>query len=205
MKKFFAPVFLLMCTTLLATAQGRFPVLDKSPMDMSYYPVNYPILKIQDKATEPLLARVVYSRPQRNGRNVFGELLEYNKVWRLGANEATEIEFYKDVTIGNKLVPKGRYTLYALPNLDKWTIMVNRETDTWGAFKYDSEKDIARADVPVQKINEPVEAFALFFEKGNGASFLLTAAWEDVAISLPITVYEKPPVVKKPVKKSVKK
>jgi hypothetical protein len=205
MKKFFVPAFILMCISLLATAQGRFPVLDKSPMDMSYYPVNYPILKIQDKATEPLLARVVYSRPQRNGRNVFGELLEYNKVWRLGANEATEIEFYKDVTIGNKIVPRGRYTLYALPNQDKWTIMINSETDTWGAFKYDSEKDIVRAEVPVQKISEPLEAFSLVFEKGNGPGFLLTAAWEDISISLPITVYEKPAPVKKPVKKTVKK
>src|SRR5213076_3130166 len=99
--------FLLLTGCVMATlAQSRFPLMDKSPMDMSYYPVNYPILRIQDKATEPLVARLVYSRPQRNGRNVFGELLEYNKVWRLGANEATEIEFYKDVLINNKVVPK---------------------------------------------------------------------------------------------------
>ena len=109
---------------------------------MSYYPVNYPILKIQDKATDPLLARVIYSRPQRNGRNVFGELLEYNKVWRLGANEATEIEFYKDVAIKVKWCPKRRYTLYVIPGADKWTFMVNKEIDTWGAFKYDADKDI---------------------------------------------------------------
>src|SRR6476620_3840718 len=80
---------------------SNLPPLDKSPMDMSYYPVNYPILKIQDKATEPLLARVIYGRPQKNGRVIFGELVEYGKIWRLGANEATEIEFYKDVKIGN--------------------------------------------------------------------------------------------------------
>ena len=70
-------------------------------MDMSYYPNGYPVLKIQDKATEPLVARVIYSRPQKNGRTIFGELLEYGKVWRLGANEATEIEFFQVVKIGN--------------------------------------------------------------------------------------------------------
>ncbi len=64
-------------------------------MDMSYYPVNYPILKIQDKVTEPLVMRVIYSRPQLNGRKIFGELQAYGQVWRLGANEATEIEFLK--------------------------------------------------------------------------------------------------------------
>src|SRR4051794_13928524 len=75
----------------------KIPQLDKSPMDMAYYPDNYPVLKIQDKATEPLVARVIYSRPQKDGRTIFGGLVEYGTVWRLGANEATEIELYKDV------------------------------------------------------------------------------------------------------------
>ena len=78
---------------------GDFPPIDKSPMDMCYFPANFPVLKIQDKITEPLAARVIYSRPQRNGRIIFGDLVEYGKVWRLGANEATEIEFYRDVKI----------------------------------------------------------------------------------------------------------
>ena len=197
MKKVAAVIVLLVCLSS-ARAQSRFPLMDKSPMDMSYYPVNYPILRIQDKATEPLVARLVYSRPQRNGRNVFGELLEYNKVWRLGANEATEIEFYKDVLINNKLVPKGRYTLYAIPAEDKWTIIVNKETDIWGAFKYDSGKDIVRADVAVEKQAEPLEAFTMFFEKA-ATGFVMIASWDTALVSLPISVYEKP--VKKPVKK----
>ena len=62
------------------------------------------------------------------------------KVWRLGANEATEIEFYKDVKIGGKKVPKGRYTLYAIVSENVWTMILNKDTDTWGAFKYDSKK-----------------------------------------------------------------
>ena len=197
MKKVAAVIVLLVCLSS-ARAQSRFPLMDKSPMDMSYYPVNYPILRIQDKATEPLVARLVYSRPQRNGRNVFGELLEYNKVWRLGANEATEIEFYKDVLINNKVVPKGRYTLYAIPAEDKWTIIVNKETDIWGAFKYDSGKDIVRADVAVEKQAEPLEAFTMFFEKA-ATGFVMIASWDTALVSLPISVYEKP--VRKPVKK----
>src|SRR5215211_5565051 len=111
----------LLCSISIAVAMGqsKFPPLDKSPMDVSYYPVNYPILKIQDRAAEALTARVVYSRPQKNGRIVFGELVEYGKVWRIGANEATELEFYKDVKIGGKKIKKGRYTVYALVNPDK--------------------------------------------------------------------------------------
>ncbi|GAC1429997.1 MAG: hypothetical protein NVSMB7_06480 [Chitinophagaceae bacterium] len=164
-------------------------------MDMSYYPVNYPILRIQDKATDPLIARLIYSRPQRNGRNVFGELLEYNKVWRLGANEATEIEFFKDMLVNGKVVPKGKYTMYAIPAEEKWTMIINKETDIWGAFKYDSGKDIIRTDVAVQKQAEPLEAFTMFFEK-TASGFVLTAAWDTALVSLPLAVYEKP--VRKP-------
>ncbi|MEO6313582.1 MAG: DUF2911 domain-containing protein [Chitinophagaceae bacterium] len=198
MRKVFVTLLLFSTCLASAVAQSRFPLLDKSAMDMSYYPVNYTILRIQDKATEPLVARLVYSRPLRNGRNVFGELLEYNKIWRLGANEATEIEFFKDVLINNKVVPKGRYTLYAIPTPEKWTIIVNRETDIWGAFKYDSGKDVVRADAMVQKQTEPQEAFTMFFEKA-ATGFVMVATWDDSLISLPISVYEKP--VKKPVKK----
>src|SRR5215831_6151218 len=94
-------IFFLLTSLCFCHAQSdnSLPALDKSPMDMSYYPDNYPVLKIQDKVTEPLLARVIYSRPQKNGRIIFGDLVEYGKVWRMGANEATEIEFYKNVQI----------------------------------------------------------------------------------------------------------
>jgi Protein of unknown function (DUF2911) len=179
----------LLCFFSIAVAMGqsKFPPMDKSPMDVSYYPVNYPILKIQDRATEPLLARVVYSRPQKSGRTVFGELVEYGKVWRLGANEATEIEFYKDVKIGGKKLKKGRYTLYALVNPDKWTIIFNSDTDTWGAFKYDAKKDVLRTEVPVQRNTEILESLTMAFEKVNGG-FNLLAGWDDVMVRLPISL-----------------
>ncbi|MFI5154257.1 MAG: DUF2911 domain-containing protein [Chitinophagales bacterium] len=175
----------------LVNAQSRFPQLDKSPMDMSYYPANYPILKIQDKATEPLIARVIYGRPQKDGRVIFGELEPYGKVWRLGANEATEIEFYKDVKINGKTIRKGRYTMYALLNPAKWTLILNKETDTWGAFKYDSTKDIIRAEVAVQKQSDITEVFSLIFEKNPGSGGTknanLVITWDDVQVKLPFS------------------
>jgi hypothetical protein len=179
----------LFCSlSVAAVAQSKFPPMDKSPMDVSYYPANYPVLKIQDRVTEPLAARVVYSRPQKNGRVVFGELVEYGQVWRLGANEATEIEFFKDVKIGGKKLKKGRYTLYALVNQDKWTFIFNNDTDTWGSFKYDQKKDVLRADAPVQKNTEILEALAITFEKTNGTTFNLVAAWDDLVVKLPISL-----------------
>jgi hypothetical protein len=185
MKQFFAAVCALCFFITGVTAQTKLPPVDKSPMDMSYYPNGYPVSKIQDKPTEPLVARVIFSRPQKNGRTIFGDLLEYGKVWRLGANEATEIEFYQNVKINNTKIKKGRYTMYCIPYADKWTIIVNKETDTWGSFKYDTKKDVARIDVPVQKQTEITEAFVMAFDKSaTGASLII--AWDDVKVTVPI-------------------
>ena len=133
------------------------------------------------------LARVIYSRPQRDNRVIFGDLIEYNKVWRLGANEATEIEFFKDVTVSGKKIPRGRYTLYAIPTPTKWTIIINKDMDTWGAFVYNEKKDVLRTDVPVQTLAAPVEAFSMNFIKSDkGANLYI--AWENVSVSLPIEI-----------------
>ena len=183
----FRLLFIILCLSLVSKSQGRFPVIDKSPMDVSFYPATCPILKIQNKISEPLIAKVVYSRPQKNGRTVFGELVEYGKVWRLGANEATEIEFFKDVKIGGSKIRKGRYTLYAVPVADKWTIIMNKETDIWGAFSYDSKKDVLRFDVKIEKSTEIAEAFSMVFEKSSNAnSIQLVIGWDDVVAKLPI-------------------
>jgi hypothetical protein len=180
-------IAILLIASVQVSAQlnsSNLPPLDKSPMDMSYYPANFPILKIQDKATEPVVLRLIYSRPQLNGRKIFGELQEYGNVWRLGANEATEIEFFKDVKINNRKIKKGRYTLYAIPFQDKWTLIVNKETDIWGSFRYDQSEDIVRMDLPVMK-NEITEAMTIVFDKSSSGADM-NVYWDDVKVSLPI-------------------
>jgi hypothetical protein len=188
MKKIFVFVTMLQCCFATISAQNSsLPPVDKSPMDMSYYPVNYPVLKIQDKPTGVLTARVIYSRPKKEGRVIFGGLVEYGKLWRFGANEATEIEFFKAVRINGKRIHKGRYTLYAIANENSWTIIVNKDTDTWGHFKYDIKKDVVRVNVPVQKTNETIEAIAMAFEKTT-TGIQLVIGWDNIKAALPITL-----------------
>jgi Protein of unknown function (DUF2911) len=185
MKHLFLSLCLFVLFTTLVTAQTKLPAVDKSPMDMSYYPTGYPVLKIQDKITEPLKARVIFSRPQKSGRVIFGDLLEYGKVWRLGANEATEIEFFQPAKIKNTKIKKGRYTMYCIPYTDKWTIIINKDTDTWGSFKYDATKDVVRIDVPIEKQADVTDAFVMAFEKTlTGANLIV--AWDDLKVNLPI-------------------
>lgn len=162
-------------------------VPDKSPLDVSYFPVNYPLLKVQDKLTEAPLARIIFSRPQKNGRQVFGKLIEYGKLWRLGANEATEIEFYKNVTVMGKTIKKGRYTLFAIPFEDKWTIIFNKDTDTWGTFNYSPNLDVVRVDVPLEILETPYEFFNAYFEK-NGKTAGLKIMWDNVRVTIPISL-----------------
>src|ERR1043166_2060726 len=89
--------------------------VDISPMDMSYFPVDYPKLKMTHSINTPPVIRLIYSRPHLQGRRLFIDLLKYGEPWRLGANEATEIEFYKNVIIQNKKISRGRYVLYCIP------------------------------------------------------------------------------------------
>ncbi len=185
MKRYFGGIlFLISFSAFGQMNDSIIPPLDKSPMDMSYYPANYPILKIQNKISEPLVMRVIYSRPQVDTRKIFGGLVVYGEAWRLGANEATEIDFYKEVEINNTKIKKGRYTLYAIPFPDKWTLIINKETDTWGSFKYDSTKDVMRMDLPVMK-NQPTENMTIVFEKtSTGAN--MNMYWADEKTALPI-------------------
>jgi hypothetical protein len=161
------------------------PGLDKSPMDMSYYPVDYPKLKMAGNFTEPLIARIIYSRPQKNNRTIFGNLIKYGSVWRLGANEASEIEFFKDVTINDKKVSKGRYVIYCIPQESNWTLVLNNDLYTWG-LKIDSTKDEYKFNIPVAKTRFPYELFTMEFEKA-GKGMQLNMEWDSAKASLPIT------------------
>ncbi len=187
MKKLVLSISVLFFITSALNAQTdatKLPAVDKSPMDMSYYPENYPVLKIKDKAADVPVIRLIYGRPQKAGRVVFGELVEYGIVWRMGANEATEIEFYQSVKFGGKKIPKGRYTLYAIVEKDKWTIIVNKDTDIWGSFKYDIKKDVARMEVPVTKTTEIIESFSMVFDKTFSGCNLIVA-WDTLKVSVP--------------------
>jgi len=161
------------------------PGLDKSPMDMIYYPIDYPKLKMSGNFSEPLIARIIYSRPQKNHRVIFGDLIKYGSVWRLGANEASEIEFFRDVNITGKKVQKGRYVIYCVPQQDNWTIVLNDDLYTWG-LKIDSTKDQYKFNIPVAKTRFPYELFTMEFEKAE-KGMKLSMEWDSLKASLPIT------------------
>ena len=175
--------------TILPSTQHVLPdpggvSIDKSPMDMAYYPVDYPKQKMVNAAKEPLIARLIYSRPKKDKRIIFGDVIKYGSAWRLGANEATEIEFFKPVTIQDQKIEQGRYVLYCIPYPDKWRLILNNDLFTWG-LKFDSTKDVHRFVVPAQKTDVPFERFTMEFEKAQ-AGMQLHIAWDSLHADLPI-------------------
>jgi hypothetical protein len=158
--------------------------VDISPMDMSYFPNEYPKLKMTDSAAGAPLARVIYSRPHLGGRELFKDVLKHGEPWRLGANEATELQLYRDATVQGKKIKAGRYILYAIPQPDKWTIVLNSNIDSWGLIP-DSSKDIARFDIPVKQTSFRLEYFTMVFEKKDAGAELVMA-WDKLESRLPI-------------------
>jgi hypothetical protein len=171
-------------------AQQKPTELDKSPMDMSYWPANYPILKMSGKVKSQPIARVIYGRPGKNGRPIFGGIVKYGDLWRLGANEATEIEFFTPVKIGGKHLSAGRYTIFCVPNENKWTLSFNKDNFCWGSFTYDTKKDIFKVDAAAEKNSENVEIFTIYFEDAGDTANLIFL-WDDIKASLPITITKK--------------
>ncbi len=159
---------------------------DRSPMDMVYFPTDYPLLKMAGKTTTPPLMRIIYSRPQKQGRQIFGGLVQYDVPWRLGANEATEIEFFSAATIAGKPVKPGRYILYCIPQETKWTFVLNSNLYSWG-LEQNRQKDLIQFEVPVEKTNLAIEYFTIAGEKISDKSTTLIFLWDDVKAKLPVS------------------
>ncbi|WP_129716882.1 DUF2911 domain-containing protein [Pedobacter sp. SYP-B3415] len=183
MKRLFL-VLLFSAGALFTSAQEtKFPILDSSPADILYYPLN----AAKDKsANSGPVVRVLYSRPQKKGREIFGVLEQFGNVWRVGANESTEIRFYKSVRLNGKKVAKGTYSLFAIPQKDKWTIIINRQTDRWGAFSYDPSKDVLRTDISVRKSAKVIQALSMTFED-TAAGANLIIGWDETIVAVPLS------------------
>lgn len=189
MKKMFLTALSFICllgiTELNAQNNGKdspnFPKLDASPLDIALY-------RNQD---DEAIARVIYSRPQKRDREIFGKLVPYGQVWRTGANEATELTLYKDMEVAGEEVEAGTYSLYTIPEEKEWTVILNKKTLTWGAYEYTDEEDLMRITVPVRDSDTTIENLSMGFqgaEDDNGADLLI--GWDNKYVKVPFTEAE---------------
>ncbi len=134
---------------------------------------------------EELEIVVDYGRPFKRGRKIFGGLVPYGQYWRTGANEATEIEFSRDVVFGGSPVAKGRYRLYTIPEANRWTIVLNRELDQWGKFEPDYALDVVSVEAPVLQPKEEVEQFTIEFAPLENQT-LMIFQWNRTLVRVPV-------------------
>ncbi|TLU99093.1 DUF2911 domain-containing protein [Dyadobacter luticola] len=182
MKKNIALCLVLIISALTAQAQ-KFSPLDKSPRDIAYFPNNF---SHDRKDGEKALVKVSYSRPSLKGREAFGKLEPYGKVWRVGADESTEIKFYQDATFGGKKVKAGTYSLFAIPGEKEWTVILSSDLDYWGAYKYKESADVLRTTVPVKKADAPIENFSIVFEKSSDKAANMFMGWDNTVVAVPV-------------------
>ncbi len=131
--------------------------------------------------------KIVYGQPYKNDRQIFGELVPYNEVWRTGANEATELTVTKEISFGSKLLDAGTYALFSIPKEDgNWTIILNSALGQWGAFDYDSTHDVFRVDIPSQSTDKITEAFTIRFSEIQEDSTNIIMEWNQTEIKIPV-------------------
>ena len=169
-------ISLIICPFFLHAQNFR--DLDKSPMDQAKYPTS-------NRVTEKIVV-ITYSRPQLNDRS-FQEIVPYNKVWRTGANEATEIRLFKPVVIGDTNLQAGTYTIFTIPEEEQVTFIINSATNIWGSYSYNSKNDILRIKVPLNKSKKSLEAFSIAFSEKNDQP-KIHFGWEYVRFEIPFNV-----------------
>ncbi|MCW9036582.1 DUF2911 domain-containing protein [Altibacter sp.] len=177
MKTFYTFLFLTFTTISFSQSMEAqaFPKMDASPLDLA-------IARADRNA--PPMARVIYSRPSKKGRVIFGELVPFDKVWRTGANEATELTLYKPMMLGNSTLQPGSYTLYTIPGKEVWTVIINSDTNAWGAYSYKKEKDVARINVPARETVAPTESLSMVFRPDTDGTTLMIG-WDSTYIEIP--------------------
>jgi DUF2911 family protein len=127
-----------------------------------------------------------YGSPRVKGRKIYGELVPFGKVWRTGANEATTLVTPVDLTVGGTSVPAGSYTVFTIPDKDKWTLIISKKTGEWGTDYPGQANDLARVDMKVSSLPSAAENFTISFEKaGSGAN--LNIDWENTRASVVVS------------------
>lgn len=129
---------------------------------------------------------ISYSSPRMRGRKIFGALVPYGRVWRVGANEATTFDIDSDVVVGGTDVPAGNYTLFALPNPHSWRLIISKRTGEWGIPYPGSQYDFARIPMRVSTLPSPLEDFTIHFDQ-TGEACTMNLDWATTRASVKIT------------------
>lgn len=149
-------------------------------------------------------ASIEYSRPSMKGRTIFGDLVAYDEVWRLGANAATKFTVSTDIKIGGQNLPAGSYAVFATPSASgAWKVVFNSVLEQWGTGNYDASKNVASVDAKAVE-NPTTETFTMGFSNVGANGATITIAWENVRVDIPFSVATSE-IAEKNIKEAIKK
>ena len=140
-------------------------------------------LRMDSTIISGVSVKIKYSSPAVRGREIWGILDPYGKVWRIGANRATVLEVSDTIEMASNKIPKGKYSMFAIPDSARWTIILNKEWDQWGAYDYDPTKDLFRTTILPYKLDSLHERLTFSFDQKQ-----LKFRWEYLGFNLPLTV-----------------
>lgn len=138
---------------------------------------------------------VDYSRPSANNRVIFGDVVPYNEVWRLGANECTKFTCSLPIIINGKTLEAGTYSVYAIPTKNQWNVVFNTNTEQWGSSDYDATKNVLEYTAAVSTASHQ-ESMSIYFESVTTTSANLVVRWANLSVSVPFSTDTKTAVVK---------
>src|SRR6202045_5486261 len=179
--------FVLLAAIFLGIAAVAIPSFAQDPAQRPS-----PSAKANCSFSDGKSVNVDYSSPRAKGRKIYGGLVPYGEVWRAGANEATTFVIDTDVVGGGKTVPAGAYTLFTVPNQDKWTLIISKKTKNakggpvWGVPYPGEADDFARVDMKASKLPSNVENFTIAFDRDGGAC-IMRLDWETTRALVAIT------------------
>ena len=128
---------------------------------------------------------VNYSSPRMRGRKIYGGLVPFDKVWRLGANKATTFDITTDVTIDGKRIPAGNYTLFTIPTPERWTLIISKKTGEWGIPYPGEQYDFARVPMSVSPLKKTIQDLTISFVP-HGSVCTMHVDWERTRASVEI-------------------
>ncbi|WP_372633475.1 DUF2911 domain-containing protein [Fodinibius sp.] len=131
--------------------------------------------------------KIIYGQPYKRDRDIFGQLVPYDNIWRTGANEATELTTTHDIRFAGEKLEAGTYSLFTIPREDEpWTVILNGELGLWGDFDYQQEHDVLRVDVPAEQKESVAEAFTIQFSDVVDDSTNIMLQWDQTEVRIPI-------------------
>lgn len=183
MKKFLIISGIVIAVVIVAFISLKIYTKQFSPQD---------VVKFESDKVE---ITVNYSRPYKKGRDIFGQMIPYGKIWRTGANEATTFTTSAPLNVKGEILPAGKYSLFTIPGEETWTIIFNSETEQWGVGLFTGEanraeeNDVLTAEVISVESPNVFEQFTISFEK-MGEEIEMILMWDQTLVVVPITVAE---------------